>query len=262
MELNSLGTLNDRLNYKIELRKFLEINKENLSKQSQERLLNGNIMRILDSKSKEDREIVQNAPKLIQFLSKESLSHFTTVQEGLELLKIPYKLSPYLVRGLDYYSHTCFEFKIDHENLGESKDTVLAGGRYDELVKLMGGPNIPAIGWACGLERLGLIVPNTLIEDKVISIIAIRSNDKDEISRNCLKVSSMLRDEGFKVQYFPSGNATKQFEKANQTQSIICLVFGEDEIKGNYVNMKEMFTGIQEKVQMSDLIVILRNKLL
>ena len=154
LKINSLGDNESREDYKRELRLFLEKYSNDLSTESQIRLQN-NPLRILDSKNKKDIEILSSAPKFQSYLNKYSLEFFNSVCEGLDRLKVSFEIDQSLVRGLDYYSHTAFEFKT---NLVGSQDAVLAGGRYDDLSKLISKQNFPGVGWAAGIERLSIML--------------------------------------------------------------------------------------------------------
>ena len=150
LEINTLGDLNDRLNFQKSFLEWLEMNKDSLDEDSQKRI-NKNPLRILDSKNVQTKKILENAPRLFDFLSEKSLERYLILKKQLKFLKIPYVENFNLVRGLDYYTHTAFE--ITSGSLG-SQATVCGGGRYDNLIKQMGGKETPAIGFAIGLERL------------------------------------------------------------------------------------------------------------
>lgn len=152
LEINTLGTEQDRVAYRNALATYFEQHRSSLSDNSQLRLQRKSVLRILDSKDDVDQQIVSQAPKIYDYLSSASQKRFEGVLEALTWLQVPYVLNPFLVRGLDYYSHTTFEFKGKSESMG-TQSTVLAGGRYDDLVRIMGGPATPSIGWACGVER-------------------------------------------------------------------------------------------------------------
>ncbi|MDA0339506.1 MAG: histidine--tRNA ligase, partial [Proteobacteria bacterium] len=150
LELNTLGDKDSRAAYRDILVEFLSDHASSLSDDSRDRLAN-NPLRILDSKDTNDRSVIENAPKMSDYLNALSSDFFAEVRSGLDLLNVPYVLNEKLVRGFDYYSHTAFEFTT--EFLG-SQGTVIGGGRYDHLIETMGGPSVPGIGWGGGIERL------------------------------------------------------------------------------------------------------------
>ena len=154
LNINTLGQRSDLTKYKKILSKYFDDKKEKLSIESREKIYS-NPLRILDSKNENDIDISNNAPVIIDNISKESKIHFDKLKKGLEFNNIDYEVNPKLVRGLDYYCETVFEFKT--KNLG-SQDTLIGGGRYDGLIKLLGGPDIPGIGWAAGIERISLLM--------------------------------------------------------------------------------------------------------
>ena len=166
LELNTLGDPESRENYRNALIAYLTPHLGNLSTESQERFRR-NPLRILDSKNEVDQAIVADAPEFASFLTEESRLFFDNVKEGLERIGVPYKLNSRLVRGLDYYGHTAFEFTTSA--LG-AQGTVLAGGRYDGLIKLMGGPPTPGVGWAAGIERLAMLVEADLAKQPIVAL--------------------------------------------------------------------------------------------
>ena len=150
LHINSLGDKNTLFDFKRSLTKYFNTHKKKLSEESIKKI-NTNPLRILDSKNEEDIEICKSSPKIYEYLNNETKKHYEDIKKSLKLLKINYEENPNLVRGLDYYCNTVFEYKSD--NLG-SQDTLLGGGRYDGLIKVLGGPDIPGIGWAAGIERI------------------------------------------------------------------------------------------------------------
>ena len=156
LEINSLGNFDSREKYKSELIKFFKTKESSLSVESKKKI-NINPLRILDSKIENDKEIIQKAPKLMDYLDEDSLFYFKAIEKNLKVLGIDYTINPYLVRGLDYYNHTAFEFITSED---KSQNTILAGGRYDGLVSSLGGKNISGIGWAAGVERIVMNIKN------------------------------------------------------------------------------------------------------
>jgi histidyl-tRNA synthetase len=222
---------------------FLQKYENDLSSDSKTRL-HKNPLRILDSKDDGDRKILQNAPTLEECYNQESLDYWNEVKLGLDALGIKYKVNSKLVRGLDYYCHTVFEFITD---LLGSQGAVLSGGRFNGLSELMGGPAIPSIGFAAGVERLaGLqqslnIAPTAL---PVIFIIAI--GNENEIA--AMKLASVLRSQGLQINQDFSRNLGKSMRKANAANAKACLILGGNEISNGVVKVKDMATGVEESV--------------
>ena len=224
LEINTLGDVDDRLDFQKSFIKWLEINKKFLDIDSQNRI-NKNPLRILDSKNSETKKILENAPKLFNFLSEKSRKRYSDLKKQLEDLKIPYLENLNLVRGLDYYCHTAFE--ITSGALG-SQATVCGGGRYDNLIKQMGGPNTPAIGFAIGLERLILLAGKELEAPRNTDIYIINRGLVAESL--AMDLSRKLRNYDLLVELDLSGaSLSKQFKKANKLKSKSIIVIGEDE---------------------------------
>ena len=224
LEINTLGDLNDRSNFQKSFLKWLEINKDSLDLDSQNRI-NKNPLRILDSKNIQTKKALENAPKLFNFLSKKSHIRYSDLKNQLKVLKIPYVENFNLVRGLDYYTHTAFE--ITSGTLG-SQATVCGGGRYDDLIKHMGGTNTPAIGFAIGLERLILLAGKELEVPRKTDIYII---NKGLIAETlAIDLSRKLRNYDLLVELDLSGGSfSKQFKKANKLKSKSIIVIGDDE---------------------------------
>ena len=213
LELNSLGSGDDRARYRSKLVGWLTERREQLDPDSQERLQR-NPLRILDSKIPATQAMLAEAPTLIEELSDESRSRFARVTDGLRLLGIPYTLNPRLVRGLDYYSHTAFE--ITSTQLG-AQATVCGGGRYDGLVEQLGGPVTPAIGWALGLERLAILLAKAEAAPiEAAQIYVVSRGDRGELL--ALQVARQLRQVGYTIELDLTGAAFgKQFKRADRS---------------------------------------------
>ncbi len=231
LEINTLGDLNDRLNFQKSFLKWLEINKNSLDLDSQNRI-SKNPLRILDSKNIQTQKALKNAPRLFNFLSEKSHKRYSNLKRNLEVLKIPYVENFNLVRGLDYYTHTAFE--ITSGALG-SQATVCGGGRYDDLIKQMGGPNTPAIGFAIGLERLILLAGKELEIPRNTDIYIINQGLIAESL--AIDLSRKLRNYDLLVELDLSGASfSKQFKKANKLKSKSIIVIGDDEaVKGEFI---------------------------
>lgn len=250
LELNSLGDVDSRRFYHVALLKYLEAHHAALSEESKLRLRK-NPLRILDSKNEGDRAIVANAPLLSGAFNDASHAHFAAVKAGLTALNIPFKINENLVRGLDYYSHTVFEFTTDR--LG-AQGTVLAGGRYDGLVKLMGGPEIPGIGFAAGVERLtSLLGDSTPQTASTVAVIPMQENCEAE----AWGVAQQLREAGIRTEIAYKGNAKKRMERANKAGANFAVMLGEDELKSGTVTLKNLKTGAQETLSRDGLLATL-----
>ena len=224
LEINTLGDINDRLDFQKSFIKWLEINKQSLDLDSQNRI-NKNPLRILDSKNSETKKILENAPRLFDYLSEKSHKRYSDLKKLLDSLKIPYEENYNLVRGLDYYTHTAFE--ITSGALG-SQATVCGGGRYDDLIKQMGGPSTPAVGFAIGLERLILLAGKELEFPRNTDIYIINQGLSAESL--AMDLSRKLRNYDLLVELDLSGASfSKQFKKANKLKSRSIIIIGEDE---------------------------------
>jgi len=224
LEINTLGDLDDRLNFQKSFLKWLEINKYSLDLDSQKRI-NKNPLRIFDSKNVQTKKVLENAPRLFNFLSGKSQKRYSELKKHLEALQIPYVENFNLVRGLDYYTHTAFE--ITSGALG-SQATVCGGGRYDDLIKQMGGPSTPAIGFAIGLERLILLAGKQFEVPRKTDIYIINQGLIAESL--AIDLSRKLRNYDLIVELDLSGGSfSKQFKKANKLKSKSIIVIGDNE---------------------------------
>ncbi len=249
LAINSVGVPADRQRYRQALVDYLTPYQQELDPDSQDRLIT-NPLRILDSKIEHTQAITKNAPIILDYLSPDSLRHFEQVQQLLKNLGIAYELNPRLVRGLDYYTHTAFEIQSD--DLG-AQATVCGGGRYDGLVKELGGPETPAIGWAIGLERLILLLqklqpaPTSKIDFYVVS-------KGDRAEAQALLLAQQLRHLGFQVELDLSGSAfSKQFKRADRSGAGACLILGDTEAESETVQLKWLATGEQMAIAQADL---------
>ncbi len=245
LELNSLGDTDSRSAYCDELVKYLSDHQDKLSKDSLERL-DRNPMRILDSKDEGDQAVVVNAPRLQDNLNEASQSFFEDLCEGLTKLGIVFGHNTNLVRGLDYYCHTAFEFKTS--DLG-AQGTVLAGGRYDGLVGQMGGPETPGIGWAAGVERLSLLLDDGAEAKRPIAVIPVGGKAESE----AMVVTEMLRKKGYRVDLGYSGNLKKRMKRANRLNAVAAVLLGEDELTRNVGTLRNMDSGEQKEVSLETL---------
>ncbi|MDR1597400.1 MAG: histidine--tRNA ligase [Holosporales bacterium] len=228
--INSIGDKSSREIYKSHLVDYFSKYKNDLSEDSQRRLLT-NPLRILDSKELSDIAIIEGSPSLFDFLSKDAAAFFDKVQDGLNVLSIPYSIDRTLVRGLDYYDHTTFEFKA---NIDSQPLAVVGGGRYNGLVEEMGGPSIPAVGLAFGVDRVMLAYDRARIPAKtVISVLFV--TEKEEVV--ALKLANALRDK-FNVIIPSDGGIAKRLKQSNTAGATCAIIIGEDEVRLSAVKCK------------------------
>lgn len=249
LELNSLGDLESRQKYRQILSEFLNDHVAKLSADSQRRL-SSNPLRILDSKDDGDKQILTQAPKMNESLTASAEDFFAEVKEGLHRLKIPYTLNPKLVRGLDYYSHTVFEFRA--QNLG-AQDAILSGGRYDQLIETMGGPSTPGVGWAAGLERLVLLKTENLPRTRPVALVALGQQSEREM----LVIAQELRQNGIPTELTFSGNLSKRMKKAAGLHARYAVIVGDDELKNGQVVVKDLDSGDQTQISRVQLLAAL-----
>jgi histidyl-tRNA synthetase len=246
LELNSLGDPASRRAYRDELVRFLARYRDDLSPESRDRL-ERNPLRILDSKDARDREILMSAPSLADSLNPSSRAFFAEVQAGLDALSIPYRINPRLVRGLDYYTHTAFEFTTTA--LG-AQGAVLAGGRYDGLVATMGGPDTPGIGWAAGVERLAMLLEKTPAAPRPIAVVPIG----DGAALAAMQLAEELRAAGHHVELGFRGKVGQRLKRAAQQNARHAILLGEDELAAGKVVLRDLDRGEQEQVPRTDLL--------
>ena len=247
--VNTLGDNESRLNYSKALKDHFNKYKDELCDDCKNRL-EKNPLRILDCKIDKDKDCFKNAPSIADYLSKESKEYFDKVIGYLKDLNIPYEIDNKLVRGLDYYTDTVFEIVVDTE---ESRSlTVLAGGRYDNLVKELGGPELSGIGFSCGLERL-LILKNYegVQADKKVDFYLI---DMTSSSNYSLKIAEVIRDKGFclDVNYYDR-SLKSQFKSSERKDAKYIVIIGEDEIKGETLTIKDVANKSQSSIKYGDL---------
>jgi len=204
----------------------------------------------LDSKDANDKEILANAPRLFDSLDSESLEFFETVKEGLDHLAISYELDPKLVRGLDYYCHTAFEFTTTH--LG-AQGAVLAGGRYDGLVQQMGGTETAGIGWGGGIERLSLLIGAIKKHPRTIAIIPVVSN----LEKEALSLAIHCRAQGLVIELGFRGNLSRRLKRASKLNAIAAILMGPEEMDRGCVVVRNLDTGKQEDVPLTKLVAYL-----
>ncbi|WP_455462766.1 histidine--tRNA ligase [Streptococcus salivarius] len=251
LHLNSLGNTESRLAYRQALIDYLTPMRESLSKDSQRRL-DENPLRVLDSKEKEDKVAVENAPSILDYLDEESQAHFDEVRAMLDSLNIPYVIDTNMVRGLDYYNHTIFEFIT---TIDKSELTICAGGRYDSLVEYFGGPETAGFGFGLGLERLLLVLDKQGIElpveeslDVYIAVLGSGANGK------ALELVQAIRYQGFKAERDYLGRKIKaQFKSADTFKAKMVITLGESEVESGQVNVKNNATREEVTVSFEEL---------
>ena len=251
IKVNNIGNLEERTEYINELKEYLYKFENDLSNESKRRLLT-NPLRILDSKDAKDIKIIEDAPTINNFLGIDNLKHFENVMNGLESLNIKYEVDFKLVRGLDYYTSTTFEIASD--TLG-AQNAVMGGGRYDKLVEQLGGKPTPAIGFACGLERLTLVLQSNeykfASEDIPILYLVTSGEDARKLA---LVVTNKLRERGVQCEMDLLNRSIKsQMKEANKIKSKYVAVIGEDEIKTGEVKIKRMLDGSESGIKLDDI---------
>ena len=249
LEINTLGDQESRQTYRAALVEYFSDHKSDLSKDSLDRL-GRNPLRILDSKDKGDRVIVEKAPLFNDYLNNFSSEFFDEVLEGLSLLGIDYTLNRRLVRGLDYYTHTAFEFVTTA--LG-AQGAVIAGGRYDGLIETLGGKPTPGIGWAGGIERLAMLIEDVPASVRPIAIIPVG----DAAEAIAAKLAYQLRQDGLNIEMAFKGNVGKRMKRANKLNARAAVLIGEDELARDVCTLRDLDQGEQREVPLSDLSVAL-----
>ncbi len=234
LELNTLGDAESRAAYREAL-----VSAE-LSEDSRRRL-DRNPLRIFDSKEETDQRVAREAPAFADYLNPESRNFFDRVRGGLDRLGIDYRLNPRLVRGLDYYTHTAFEFVTT--DLG-AQGTVMGGGRYDGLVEMMGGPPLPGVGWAAGIERLAMLIGEPPAPRRPIAMVPIGETGEAA----ALTIAEVLRYHGWAVDLSYSGNLARRMRRANRVNARVAVLIGEDEIARNVVAVRDLDSGEQSEV--------------
>jgi len=245
LDINTLGDPESRARYRGALVDYYTQHRAELSEDSQRRL-DSNPLRILDSKDPGDIGINGSAPAFGLYLNEPSREFFARVKEGLGLLGIECRENPRLVRGLDYYTHTVFEFVTT--DLG-AQGTVLAGGRYDGLVEVMGGPAMPGVGWAAGIERLAMLIGEPPALARPIALVPLG----EAAERAALKLGEALRDAGLVVELTYSGNLQRRMRRADRIGARAAVLIGDNELAQNAATLRDLDSGAQELVPLGDL---------
>ena len=246
LHINSLGSRDNLREYKKVLSYFFNENKNMLSSESLNKI-DSNPLRILDSKNKYDTEIIQKSPKLIEFLSKKDLQDYEEIKKCLIDLEIPIYENPNLVRGLDYYCNTVFEFKTNE--IG-SQDTLIGGGRYNGLIETLGGKDLPGVGWAGGIERIMLLMDD--VDDLNQDIHFAILDPKYKI--HALKAYELLTKNNYSVCWNYKFNLKKSLSTANEKNANYLIIIGEDEYSDNSFSVKNLKNGNQEIKNLSNIL--------
>ncbi len=245
LEVNTLGDKASRDAYRAALIAYFSDHKASLSEDSLARL-ERNPLRIVDSKDEGDRRIVAGAPTIHAHLTPEAAGFYAKLQEHLTRFAVPFRENPRIVRGLDYYSHTAFEFVT--ERLG-SQGTVMGGGRYDGLVEEMGGPHTPCVGWAAGIERLSMLMANPPAAPASVAVIPVG----DAAEGPALDVVQALRKAGIRAEIAFRGNVKRRMERANKTGARAAVILGETELASGTAQLKDLVSGEQAAVPIAEL---------
>ncbi|MDQ6988514.1 MAG: histidine--tRNA ligase [Mariprofundaceae bacterium] len=243
LEINTLGCSSCRPDYRATLLAFLETKKEALCSTCHDRM-GSNPMRVLDCKVQTCQAALPDAPEMLSHLCAPCDEHFTGLKQGLAALAVQYAVNPRIVRGLDYYNRTAFEFITDQ--LG-AQGTVLAGGRYDGLVESLAGPATPAIGFAAGVERLAMLLPEPNDNTLDIAVVALG----EAAQAYALQQAAALRAQGLSVLHCGGGSAKRQFKTADRERARFVVTIGEDEMQENMLMLKNLNSGEQQKVTLT-----------
>jgi histidyl-tRNA synthetase len=249
LELNTLGDTPSRDAYRAALVAYFQAHAGALSADSRDRLAR-NPLRILDSKDQADRALIAGAPTISVYLTPEAAAFYAAVQAHLVRLGVPFVENPRIVRGLDYYSHTAFEFVTTR--LG-AQGTVMAGGRYDGLVAEMGGPPTPAVGWAAGIERLSMLLTESPAAPRAVCVVPMG----EAAEAAALAVLQDLRRGGVRAEMAYRGNFKRRLERANRIGARAVVILGEDEIARGVAAVKDLATGTQTEVALTDVARVL-----
>ena len=255
LELNTLGNVKSRAAYRLALVEYFSAHRTELSDESQTRL-DHNPLRILDSKDAGDRKLLDEAPVFSDYLDAESLEFFDALQAGLRSLQLDFHLNPRLVRGLDYYCHTAFEFTT--ADLG-AQSAVLAGGRYDGLAEQLGLPATAGIGWAAGVERLAMMMADPVQTDRPVALIILADGQNGpKIEAYGQQMAMMLRRSGIRVDGLYQGNLGKRLRQATRINARAALIIGEEEMQQQTAQVRWLDKSHQESINHRKLIDTLR----
>ncbi len=261
VNINTLGDSESRQKYREALLEYFRPHLNELCEDCQTRF-EKNPLRILDCKVDANNVLMQNAPKTIDYLNDVSKKHFEDVKKYLTSMDIEYVVNPNIVRGLDYYTHTVFEVTAEIKDFG-SQNVLCGGGRYDNLVTTLDGPETPAVGFALGVERILNVLDaegiDLNIDNGIDAYVSYMSENEKEYA---LRLSTNLRLNGFKIDMdYCSRNLKSNFKQADRLKSKFIIIIGEDEVKNNYVTIKNNHTQEEDKIELDYLIYYLDEKL-
>ena len=243
LEINSLGSNECKKRYELALKEYFTKFKDKLSEDSKVRL-EKNPLRILDSKEECDKALVKDAPKISEFYTEEEKEFYSNILKTLDKLGVSYFSNPLLVRGLDYYTSTVFEYTTT--DLG-AQSSVGGGGRYDNLIGEIGNEDVPSVGCAGGIERLMLLINKEIKKEKeLIAIIPISENENDY----CIDLATKLRNQGKNIELIYSGKFKKKMEKMNKCNADYAIIVGEDEVKSGKLKIKDLKTSQEEEFKL------------
>jgi histidyl-tRNA synthetase len=245
LEINTLGDPASRAAYREAVLAHFSARVSELSEDSRRRL-ERNPLRIFDSKEEADQRVARDAPPFADYLNAASREFFGQVCNGLDHLGIGYRLNPRLVRGLDYYTHTAFEFVTTE--LG-AQGTVMGGGRYDGLVEMMGGPALPGVGWAAGIERLAMLIAELPPPPNPVALVPI--GEAGQIA--ALKLAEDLRGWGFQIDLGYSGNLARRLRRADRIGAFAAIFLGDDELARGAAILRDLNSGAQCEVPLAEL---------
>jgi histidyl-tRNA synthetase len=245
LELNTLGDTESRDAYRAALIAHFTAHRDKLSKDSQDRL-EKNPLRILDSKEEADRALVAASPTIEPYLTEPAAKFYAGVKNALQNFGVPFRENPRIVRGLDYYSHTAFEFVTTR--LG-AQGTVMAGGRYDGLIAEMGGPQTPAVGWAAGVERLSMLLTDFPAAPRPVAIIPLG----EAAEAAALPLLQTLRHAGIRAEMAYRGNMKRRMERANKTGARAAVIIGDEELAKGVASVKDLAAGTQSEIALTGL---------
>jgi len=254
LEVNTLGDAASRDSYRAALVAYFSARRDALSDDSRVRL-EKNPLRILDSKDAGDRALVADAPRMADHLTAEARAFYDSVTRALTRFGVPFRENPAIVRGLDYYSHTAFEFVTDR--LG-AQGTVMAGGRYNGLVEEMGGPPTPSVGWAAGIERLSMLLPEAPAGPRPVAVIPAGEAAEDA----ALGLTQALRRAGVVAEIAYKGTMKRRMERANRIGASVAVIIGEDELRDGRAAVRDMQTGVQESHESPHAVIVRVKQLL
>lgn len=255
--INSLGSPEARIHYRKQLTDYFSPHRDRLSEHAQERL-GDNPLRILDSKDPRDVELSRDAPLLLDSLTSEDLAHFDGVKSALDRLGTPYQIDARLVRGLDYYSRTCFEIVAESGEIG-SQSAIVGGGRYDAMLEGLGGPPTSAIGFAMGLERILLALGDGVETRPPLCFLAPIGQ---QAALECLLVAQELRRQGVRTELEGRQNSLKSMlRRANSMGARFCVVMGKEEVENSQAQLKDLQEHTQQSISLSEVASVIINAL-